>query len=872
MVGMPPSDTKKCLRFLSDSKVIAWNQDGRKSYSLWASSFNPYKLDQILGRKVKETSITHRDLLNLTQDHLGATQVSIPWGHSQDWQAMEYVLTAEHFNAKTLKDLAHYFSHDAKLGLQEGTRSCVIWLVAQNQDDISLFKQSAQKTLDEAFPESDPLPIVLLLPIHEEPMLIESMRNKKTLENFTQTDKDDCGQDVFRARLAQEETNIQQALINIRGGENYSDTPRFHTQFIVPKAYKARIQQLANTSLVRLLEALYAMAYRFAPPEFFPQYAISARNFRNVVKTVSIDVLHSDANSLGGTIRSNSSANDLVKLLIQKWTIIATDNRVKSPSQEHIASAWEGLDSFFPAGDGENLVRTTVLAFLNPPYGYDYNTFALIFCAWFGFNSHNLQILANGAPINIKQLDEWLQAGPKEFIQSLLSEKVALARRDLNKTTKEIKALLAKVKNGGLSQKEANDCLAKFKDFVETDSANADLVEEARKEIKNVQHSIEVVNDYEKQAKEILGAVNRERNIKKLVSFLDGLLEGADNTLVLASAPSPSEIRAKIQQWLKQVVDDQCAEYENIEDIADLSLNRRELESLRQDLTRLKLPALAERVKQSSDTLQKNGELLQIRQKEAGIQSELRMLPPNAPLKFLYDFREKWANYDGLSKETQKIRDAQIRSVEKEIQQIEEAIDTIEKGVEQVDSKQALDELRRSLMLLVHRLEGTALVKRLDKPRSIMELLTSFFEELWKVENTTVTTEEDVQKLQEKLKDISKKYSKTLSDKQKRSVEKSETALEKRIRDYEQQAMQMIEEFEKVFEKGSRIAELRAKLDRPIPFLSEKAEKRLSTLIQKIDKKLDSDVILQIEISFKKIKDKKVRQECIKRLIDIEKE
>lgn len=49
------------------------------------------------------------------------------------------------------------------------------------------------------------------------------MRNKKVLENFTQTDKEECGPDVLRVRLAQEETNIQQSLMHMRGGENYSD-------------------------------------------------------------------------------------------------------------------------------------------------------------------------------------------------------------------------------------------------------------------------------------------------------------------------------------------------------------------------------------------------------------------------------------------------------------------------------------------------------------------------------------------------------------------------------------------------------------------------------------------------------------------------
>ncbi len=872
MVGMPPSDTKKCLRFLSDSKVIAWNQDGRKSYSLWASSFNPFKLDQTLDKKVKDVEVTHKDLLNVGENYLGATQVPIPWGHPQDWQAKEYVLTAEHFNAKTLQDLAGYYKYDDKNGLRDGDRGCVIWLIAQNQDDMTFYKQSVQKILDEAFSESDPLPVVVLMPSHENPQLIASIRNKKALSSFTQTEKDDCGPDVFRAREAQEETNIQQSILDMRGGENYSDIPRFHTQFIVPKPYKARIQQMGNASLQRMLDAIYAITYRFAPPEFFQQYQLSARNFRTTVKTVSFDILHSDASSLGGTIRSNSSANDLVRLLIQKWTIVSVDNRVKSPVQERILSAWEKLDNSFPAGNNENLVKDVVLSLLNPPFGYDFNTFVLIFCAWFGFNSLNLQIIADGSPINIKQVDSWLQIGPKEFVTSLLTHKVALVRRDLAKATKEIKTLLAKVKKGGLSQKEAKECLAKFEDFANIEETNSDLIDEAKKEIKNIQTSLEVVNRYEKQARDTLGTIGRERNIKKIVDLLDALSIDLDGTLVNVDAPLPAELRSKVQKWLEEIVETQCKDYEEIDDIADLNLHRRDLDTLRQDLTRLKLPILAERVKKSIATLEDNAEALHVKQEEAGIQNELRMLQISAPLKMLYDFCEKWKKQNELSKETQKIRDVQIRAAEQEIKQIENALGNIEKEIEQVDSKQTLDVLSRSLLLLAHRVEGTALSKKLAKPTTNIETLRQFFDDLWKIDNTVFATEEDVQSLKERLKDISKKYSKTLSEKQKRALEKSEQVIEKRVRDYEQQSVLLVEEYEKTFTKGIKIIELRTQMERPIPFLPEKARKQLKTLIEKIDKKLDEDVILQIEHNFKKIKDKGVRQKCIKRLIEIDKE
>jgi len=95
MVGRSQSDTQKCLRYLSDSKVIAWNQDGRKSYGLWSTSFNPYKLDQILERKLGIVTLNWKDLVTFSQEQLKATPVAVPWGHQQDWQAPEYIINCE---------------------------------------------------------------------------------------------------------------------------------------------------------------------------------------------------------------------------------------------------------------------------------------------------------------------------------------------------------------------------------------------------------------------------------------------------------------------------------------------------------------------------------------------------------------------------------------------------------------------------------------------------------------------------------------------------------------------------------------------------------------------------------------------------------
>ena len=345
-----------------------------------------------------------------------------------------------------------------------------------------------------------------------------------------------------------------------------------------------------------------------------------------------------------------------------------------------------------------------------------------------------------------------------------------------------------------------------------------------------------------------------------------------ESSLIVAEAPSVAEMRSKVQEWLRKVVETQCKEYEEITKIADLGLYRKELDTLRQELTRVKLPSLAETVTASLAQLEKNAALLQTRQQELGIQTEISLMRTSAPLKDLLQFRERLSKYENLSKETKKIRDTQLAAIEKEIECIEDTVENGEKKLEQLDSKQALAEWKNTLSALAVRTEGTQFVRKLEKVLDSAAKLGNYFDELWIVENTPLRTEEDVTNAKSRLVVITKTYTKVTSDKQKKVAEKVETSVDHRVREYEQQALLLVDQLEEAFAKGTKLGEIRAKLEHPIPFLPEKAEKRISSLKQKIDKRLDEDVILQIEISFRKIKDNKTRRDCIKRLSEIAEE
>ena len=870
MVGMPPSDTKKCLRFLSDAKVIAWGQIGRKAYSLWSISFNPYKLDQILDRKSGNVALAWQDLVKFSQDQLKATPVSIPWGHPQDWQALEFVIDVENFNPKSLRDLAKRFDTDSRGNIQDGDRGCVIWLLARNEDDVAKFGQDAPKVLDEAFPGSDPLPVVLMLPSHANNDLLEALHRKKILEQFNQTEKEDAGQDVYRTRLDQEIINVDIAVMALRGGENYRDVTRWPTHYVAPGPYRKHIQELGQINLIKLLEECYRVAYPYSPIEFFPQYSVAARNFRTTVKTVSIDMLHNDSSSLSGTARASSSAQDLINLIRQKWQLLTPDNRVKESEQSRIAKAWELLEQTFPASGPDNLVKQVFLTLLNPPYGYDYNTVTLLFCIWYGYNMHDLEArVRGGSLITTMDIDKWLQAGPKDFINSLCVEDVTLSRRDATKVTKAVKQILSKVKTGGFRKAEAGDAIAELRGFADNDRNDAALIAEARKSIGEIETGLQRYQEYEDQAKKIIAGLNQEKNIRALFGLLQTVSNLTESTLVLPDSPSVSDLRNGLMTWLENVVDEQCAGLENLRDISHLKYNRSQLEELKAGLAKAGLSDLVKQVDLSMQALDRKGDELKDKAQELNIQSTIRAMKPSGLIMDLYAHRESLRGFSGVSGETLKLRDQQLVVIEGEISKLETFAENVENELDSAVGIEGFEKFRERLQHLEWRFEGTPNQKVIEKVSARVLELRQFYDEVIQLSKRRVDTPEEVRETKRLLNSLGRNYLTVVGDEQRLLIEKVQSNLDEIVRKQESSAIGWLEEKEAQITTGKNLPQLRSLLEHPPSFIPDKEKKRIDALIKQVDHRLDENVIEQIASYFLRIKDKKIRKSCLARLEEL---
>ena len=870
MVGMFPVDAKKCLRFMSDAKVIEWDQYGKRSYSLYSTSTDPKKLDQILSRKLAGVEITLRDLINCGQGNFSDIKISVPWGNPTDWLAHEIVLDHDNFNAETLKSLCRSFSISINGSIQEGNRGYVIWLIAQDDKEVTKYRKDTQKVLNEAFPEDDPLPIVVMLPVNANTELLEALKRKKALDSFSQAERDEANQDIYRTCSRQEIVNIVNAISALRGSENYRDIPRRPIHYIVPNQYQKYIQELGQINLTGLLDGLYRVAYRFSPPEFFTQYALSSTKLRNNVKIISIDLLHNDSASLTGTIRANSSMRDVVSLLQNKWGLLTSDYRIRIPEQSRIAKAWELLEETFPANELDKPVKEALHRLINSPYGYDYNTITLLFCIWYGYNSHDLIArYGNGHPVLAENFDNWLQVGTKDFIHTLCFQNITLARKDATKVTKTVRLILSKIKIGGFRKVEADEALAELGSFISDERNDPSLIEEASSAFEDLNAGLERYQVYEDQAKKILDAVNREKNIKALFGLLQTLNTLTENTLVLPDSPSASEIRNSLMRWIENIVEEQCESYENLREITYLKLYQSQLEELKAVLSQASLSDIARRVDKSLKVLDQKGDELRDKAQEMSIRSSIKALNPNAPLKDLYGSRTVLLDISGVSNETLKLRDQKLAEINNEIAKLEEFAKKAEKQLDMVVGIGGFEKFREGVQNLEWKYGETPYYDIVQKVTKRVTELRLFYDELIQLSQRRADTPQEAKEIMRLLNSIGRKYISVIGDEQRVLIETAQSNLNGHIKKEEQLAINWLVELEAQPIPENNLSQFLSRLDNPPSYLPENDKKRIEILKHQVDKRLDNNVVEQIVSFYLRIKDQDVRKECLSRLKEI---
>lgn len=879
-VGLDEQLTKQALKALSEAKAIRFDPI-RKVNSFWSPSTSPDKLQDLLRKRLEEQSFDPQALMELQRAIadlpdvvFGKAPVSVSWGEPSDWAAHEAILSVDVCTADRLQKLVRPFAIGPK-EVVPGVRGWVFWLIARDEMEVQWYRLNLLSEVDQAFAGDAPIPMVFVIPAEPSSELVNAFLRYRALTVFDQNEREAAGQQMYDTELGLAKKAIAKAFYRLRGeDQNCFDTPKSAGGLGIPLAYRAQVSALPHPTVRSVLTECYRLAYRNAPPEYFTQYKVSQRAHRNAVRMAASLLLQNSPEALQQSIRAEPVARDLCdKFLQRRWRVLTPDFRLQEPVSEPVRRAWESLDESFQPSKGETPVRGPLVALLNTPHGYDYNTATLLFCAWFGYHSHDLQISMQGQVVSRDVFAQSLQNGPKEFIDAICIENpTSFVRRDPGKIIQEIRVIHERVQKGSFTPEQAEEAITILKEFVRDERQPRDARE-------NAQRDIEVLTDATRLAQEYVGEVaqiDKDTASFDLVSLTRTLTKVGKlprTGIVEPTAPSLAEIRQQVVFRIETAVNQDCLRYENIVKLTQVDESLGQLRRRKSILTEAGLSNLVDRVDQAIHVVEQKVYELEVRDREEAFRVEIRGMDTNSRLSRLYEFQARLQVIDGQSEETQYERDRQLLAVTKEIGRLEQVAASWQSGLEKAGSLAQLERQHSDLLRTADRFAGTSYESDLARVQARAELLRDFFNALSLIEHDftsgRMSTPTDADQAIRQVDQIAQNYASALAESHQKKLSEVTNAIKAQGLHRSRQALAWLSEREEEFRAERPPSETIRRLAAVPAFLPVDAQPRLEVLKSQIQQRIDEDAIVSIEMQFRKIADVRKRQACLERLQSI---
>jgi len=730
--GIPHGATKAHLTALVASQCIRMDE-AKRTYAFWSLSTDPDALKKKLQKKLEGKEFTWEVLENLSKEQVKSVPVSVKWGHEEDWEAKEVLLTRKYFTVERLQELFPRF-HITKTGtLEDGVRGGVVWLVPETVEDVTWLQQHTEEVLDQAFPGDFPLPVIVKTTSRTYPRLFKAYHTLKALEAMSEPERKEAGLELYEYEKRQQEAAIRQEMITLRGeASNFATMPHKVKNYIVPAAYRPVVRLSQTPSVKQVLEECYRLAYTFSPPEFYTQYKSPARGTNNLWKATKLLSTLLMRNSLSAgqiSLRSDKIAQDILqKFLFAKWKIVAADNRIRETDNGNVTRAWTILEEAFKPGIRNLYVRDTLVKLLNPPYGYDYNTLTLLFSAWIGYHQHDLQFTSMARQISIDGLMSILNeaSGRQTFIGEICGpQKVSISRRDSGELIREVNQLIERVNKETFSQAQAEDVSAKLQAHCRDAGLPEEICTAAQHAIEQLAAGLETAKTYDQDAKAIQNELENGRDIQAFIQLKKRISDLPRTGLVTPKQKSVAELDTTWREGLQRKIEAECNRLVKVNRLQDIGVNQLHLENIKKLLKNAKLEKQAERVQEAlAEIARREKELEKEREgveKEAPIQTEIQAMSRRMPIMTLYAFIQRLEEIQGFSQATMNLRDQRRRELINEVEQLEQIASVLKDGVAEIDTLQAAQEWQTTCLRNLDRFEGSPFQSELETAQDRVE-------------------------------------------------------------------------------------------------------------------------------------------------------
>ncbi len=674
ITGFPEEVVKKTLKDLYDKRVI----DGdRGVYRLWSGGTNRARL-VTLREQFRQMRVAADDESTLTvvrrinaQLQANKVDVVVEWGGLDDWQASCYVLTRDQLRPDDLRKLAPRVA----VGQRDWvvTRGRIVYLLALSEDDVRWFRETAQRVMDEAFPDVETAPAMLLvLPDLDGSELVRLYRWEEHLESgLSGDDRRNIGDEVIKRELTDVRNERERLFKDLFPLEDLLPSQRL----VVPLPCRVLLTQsgVAERTVKGAMGIVYTRcAYRFAPP-FFTQYHHGTSRLRSAVTQICIKLAQNRLNELVGTFAQNNPGTDCVSRYLQgEWHIVNSDYRViEPPESSKVARAWKFLEETFVHPGKSVSLKSVILPLLNAPYGYHFHQLALLLCAWYGYRRHELRVTLEGRVTTLDKV--WQEAGidrSERFLRRLAEDAVIelvdmeeQRRKDLEVARQAMSA------QASFSQQQAEQVIRDLQQAIQQRSYPEEIIQQLQEAQKVLQDDLSKAQQYDKEAQRLLKVVGKH-SVSELAEAYLQVSHLPPTGRVRPEQPEIREVANRILGAFRQRIGEICNLAERTEQLEQVSQYLGQLQkSALPAANRVRDQVIIDRIQRTIDLLKQKYDRLQAEEKDKELIGELRGL--------LVDQRSSLVRLRAMKRRIEQLHPASEKGQQehqRKLQEVEEAI------------------------------------------------------------------------------------------------------------------------------------------------------------------------------------------------------
>lgn len=873
LCGIDVSQARAALKELERRHVLRYQQADDR-YTFWGAG-GPAKVERALREKLKRLPFPE-SAANMVaeklrqQGFLIPIAVSVPWGSPHDWEATQILVSRAHLTRQFLTEQAE--SLIARPGEKGRARGFVAWLLAESQEDLVWYRNTAPRLLDEVlqdvgYPE---LPIVLMVPRKPVPNTVDLARSIHGLLTFAPHETRDFGLDAHNALL---KSYVEQLSKLVQQMQRESDP-------IVPEPFRLLPQLAHPPSVESLLETVFKRAFERGPGEFFTQYRTSNSRFIDAVKLVASHLVTDSMLAAAPTLRnSNPIAHDLVEKFLRsgKWGVLHSRLGLQVPSTDsRLWHGWQLLEAQTPRGATGVQVQPILTTLLNPPYGFDSQTLTLLFSAWYGYYRSELELSVDG---RLRELTEVMQDNrkggllkPVDFLAGL--RRATLTRHNPSETDKVIRQIIERIERvEPVSREETEHDFAFIQKALQDKRIDPARRLQLGKAQSQLQSDLERASTYEEQARHLVRLATSGDKLEPVLKGVAAVSKlGDPPRLVEVEGPTPAELAQGLRARADHLVRLECERLKQLPRLDVYDQHRERIKDLKHLLATYRLTGCLGVVLEAEKQLDRERDLLreaeQARKHDEAIRDELRTMTVGSIVD-LATCRRYLQRLDALTPRTEPVRE-NLADKRREIKQHTALLtDFVAALVPRLDQAHTLDEVRTIRDDVLRRqflYQGTDEGAILNQAEARCEVLERAFTEAEQLRTSPLTHTDDVHDRQQRLEALLSETDAHLSDIQRATIASVRDAIEQRAADMTTAAIRWLDTKERELEHTRELAQLRGQLRQPPAFLPPDELPRLQRLRQRVQEALEEDAEQQVEFYFRQIRDRAKRNRLLARL------